>query len=237
MSDEILVNVSPTETRVAHVENGLVQEVFLERTRNRGLVSNIYKGKVVRVLPGMQAAFVDIGLERAGFIHASDFAPSLDLHLTTDENTAAKDIRELVREGQSLLVQVVKEPISTKGPRLTTQISISARNLVFMPNANHIGISARIEDEGERERLKELLQHAIDDYSEKNKGADQGEGKNNSGGFIVRTVAEGCVEEEISADIPFLIKLWDRLESSVKHKKAPAIIYEDLPLYKRTLRD
>lgn len=244
MSDEILVNVSPTETRVAHVENGLVQEVFLERNRNRGLVSNIYKGKVVRVLPGMQAAFVDIGLERAGFIHASDFAPSPDLHLTTNENTVTKDIRELAREGQSLLVQIVKEPISTKGPRLTTQISISARNLVFMPNANHIGISARIEAEEERERLRELLQHAIDDYAEKHPTAksakatkDDDSSKNTLGGFIVRTVAEGCVEEEISSDIPFLIKLWDQLEESVKRKKAPAIIYEDLPLYKRTLRD
>ncbi|MGH1472423.1 MAG: Rne/Rng family ribonuclease [Cellvibrionaceae bacterium] len=244
MSDEILVNVSPTETRVAHVENGLVQEVFLERTRNRGLMSNIYKGKVVRVLPGMQAAFVDIGLERAGFIHASDFAPSLDLHLTTSENTVTKDIRELVREGQSLLVQIVKEPISTKGPRLTTQISISTRNLVFMPNANHIGISARIENEDERERLKDMLQHAIDEYSQKSQALSEdrkkkGEKKEKSkpGGFIVRTVAEGCAEEEISADIPFLIKLWDQLAASVKHKKAPAIIYEDLSLYKRTLRD
>ena len=170
MSDEILVNISPSETRVAVVENGLLQEVYVERNRNRGLLNNIYKGKVVRVLPGMQAAFVDLGLDKAGFIHANDFCQRDPL---AAEDTAredgdsqaapgqcgkeAKDIRDLVRQGQTLLVQVVKDPLGTKGPRLTTQVSVSSRNLVYMPQGNHIGISARIEDHEERERLRALL--------------------------------------------------------------------------------
>lgn len=231
MSDEILVNVSAQEARVAWVENGLVQEVYLERTRNKGLVSNIYKGKVVRVLPGMQAAFVDIGLDRAGFIHASDFAQKDGLATAestteTTNGSNVKDIRELVREGQSLLVQVIKEPISTKGARLTTQISVSARNLVYMPFADHIGISARIENEEERQRLKLLLESAA--------AQTDAEGK---GGFIVRTVAEGCCEEELKADIPFLMKLWKAVEDRIKQETAPACVYQDLPLFQRTLRD
>ncbi|GAB1258333.1 ribonuclease G [Aurantivibrio plasticivorans] len=245
MSDEILVNVSPTETRVALVENGLVQEVYLERTRNKGLVSNIYLGKVVRVLPGMQAAFVDIGLERAGFIHASDFSTDVDLKvdesiIDTSEgsesspsrngsNTGAppvKDIRELTAEGKPLLVQVIKEPISTKGARLSTQISVSARNLVYMPNASHIGISTKIDDTAERDRLRSALESALVKHD-----------AINTGGFIVRTVAEGCSEEELAADIPFLLKLWDSINSTIRTAKAPKIVHEDLPLVKRTLRD
>jgi ribonuclease G len=246
MTDEILVNVSPTETRTALVENGLVQEVYIERNRSKGLVSNIYKGKVVRVLPGMQAAFVDIGLDRAGFIHASDFsrddkASRDDKGSREDKNgreangeraagecvpTPTPDIRELVREGQSLVVQVIKEPISTKGARLTTHISISARNLVYMPYSRHIGISARIEEDGERERLKALVEQAVGRLPNKI-----------SGGFIVRTVAEGCREEELSADIPFLLKLWNSVEEAIANSKAPARVFEDLPLYLRTLRD
>jgi len=230
MTDEILVNVSPTETRTALVENGLVQEVYIERHRNKGLVSNIYKGKVVRVLPGMQAAFVDIGLDRAGFIHASDFAQTAPCPPGDGgecaPKTPPKDIRELAREGQSLIVQVIKEPISTKGARLTTHISVSARNLVYMPDSDHIGISARIEDEAERERLKALVEQA----SQRLNGE-------RSGGFIVRTVAEGCGEEELSADIPFLLKLWTSVEKAIAGAAAPACVYEDLPLYLRTLRD
>jgi len=225
MSDEILMNVSPSETRVALVENGLVQEVYIERIRNKGLVSNIYKGKVVRVLPGMQAAFIDIGLERAGFIHASDFATGA-CNKDSNEPVAVKEIRELVREGQSLLVQVTKEPISSKGARLTTQISVSARNLVFMPFANHVGISVKIEDEDERCRLKLLIEKALEETTEAK-----------AGGFIVRTFAEGCCEEEIVSDIPFLYKLWQSIDAASKREKAPARVYEDLPLYMRTLRD
>lgn len=237
MSDEILVNVSPTETRVALVENGLVQEIYLERSRNKGFVGNIYNGKVVRVLPGMQAAFVDIGLERAGFIHASDFAvnqSAVNENISVSANPGSKpitapvikDIRELVRQGQALLVQVTKDPISTKGARLSTQLSVSSRNLVYMPFASHVGISARIEDETERERLKALLEQALAGVE----GA-------RSGGFIVRTLAEGCCTDELRADIPFLFKLWSSVEASIETAVLPSCVYQDLPLYMRTLRD
>lgn len=236
MSDEILVNISPTETRVALVENGLLQEVYVERVRNRGLVSNIYLGKVVRVLPGMQAAFVDIGLERAGFIHASDFNVSKPVVEDEKEDSepseaqgkdvCTKDIRELVRQGQTLLVQIVKEPMGTKGARLTTQLSISSRNLVYLPYSTHIGISTRIEDEKERERLRLLVGEMVGGLEE-----------SPNGGFIVRTVAEGCLEPEFKSDIPFLIKLWKSVEETLTGLKAPARVYEDLPLSLRTVRD
>jgi ribonuclease G len=226
MSEDILVNVSPTETRVALVENGMLQEVYIERTQRKGFVGNIFNGKVVRVLPGMQAAFVDIGLERAGFIHAADIAP-LDEEGMEDRQRDVADIRLLVREGQSLVVQVAKDPISTKGARLTTHLSVSSRYLVYMPYTRHIGISARIDDEAERERLKALVEECTAPFQESAKG----------GGFIVRTVAEGASEDELRADIPFLYKLWGELENKIKHSKVPDVVYEDLPLYLRTLRD
>src|SRR5690554_6490325 len=143
MSEELLINVSPVETRVALVENGVVQELHIERSHGKGYVGNIYKGKVVRVLPGMQAAFVEIGLARTAFIHASDMAEAND-----DETRRGDvpDIRTLVREGQTLLVQVSKDPIGTKGARLTTNLSLSSRYLVYMPNSAHIGVSTRIDD-------------------------------------------------------------------------------------------
>ena len=225
MTDEILVNVGPTETRAALIENGVVQEIYIERVHNKGYVGNIYLGKVVRVLPGMQAAFVDIGQERAGFIHAVDIAP-LDKNGMEDRSAEVSDIRELVREGQPLLVQVTKDPISSKGARLTTHLSVSARYLVYMPQTDHIGISNRIEDEAERERLRS----AVEKLAEENKGVYQG-------GFIVRTVAEGVTEDELRADIPFVYKLWHDLADRIKSSKAPSIIYEDLPLYMRTVRD
>lgn len=146
MSEEILINITPMESRVAVVENGVLQEVHVERTQKRGIVGNIYKGKVVRVLPGMQAAFVDIGLDRAAFIHASE--------ISLREGPAVESISALVHEGQSLVVQVTKDPIGSKGARLTTQLSIPSRYLVYMPRTAHVGISLKIEDEAERERLK-----------------------------------------------------------------------------------
>ncbi|WP_237066267.1 ribonuclease G [Microbulbifer guangxiensis] len=228
MSEELLINVAPTETRVALVENGVLQEVYLERSARRGIVGNIYKGKVVRVLPGMQAAFVDIGLERAGFIHASDIAPLDEEGMESRESEVA-DIRALVREGQSLVVQVVKDPISSKGARLTTHLSVSARYLVYMPQTRHIGISNRIEDEGERERLRELVDQASAKLAE--------EGQKGDGGFILRTVAEGVSEEELLRDIPFLYKLWHELEQRIRSRPQPSVIYEDLPLFMRALRD
>ncbi|MFO1368123.1 MAG: ribonuclease G [Marinagarivorans sp.] len=225
MSDEILVNVGPTETRVALIENGVVQEIYIERVKHKGFVGNIYKGKVVRVLPGMQAAFVDIGQEKAGFIHADDIAP-LNAAGMEERSGPTPDISELVREGQTLVVQVAKDPIGTKGARLTTHLSVSARYLVYMPQTSHLGVSNRIEDEAERERLKLAVETLIAPYKDQY-----------SGGFIVRTLAEGVSEEELAADIPFVYKLWHNLADTVKKAKAPCIIYEDLPLFLRTLRD
>ncbi len=226
MSEEILVNFGPTETRAALVENGVLQEVYVERARSKGFVGNIYKGRVVRVLPGMQAAFVDIGQERAGFIHTADIAP-LNKHGIEQKAKEDADIRELLREGQSVLVQVTKDPIGTKGARLTTHLSVSARYLVYMPNTDHIGISNRIEDDEERERLKAVVTSLAEEHKEKYP----------VGGFIIRTVAEGASREELQADIPFVFHLWHDLEDSIKSAKAPSIVYEDMPLFMRTVRD
>lgn len=224
MSEEILINLTPMETRVAVVENGMLQEVYIERSAAKGIVGNIYKGKVVRVLPGMQAAFVDVGLERASFIHASDFAVSVKVGERRGGETA--DISSLVREGQSIVTQVIKDPMGTKGARLTTQLSVPSRYLVFMPGASHVGISQRIDDEEERTRLRELVQQCID-----------AEEVASLGGFIIRTAAEGAHEEELRADIRFFKRLWTALERKMAERQAPAIIYDDLPLHMRTMRD
>lgn len=221
-SEEILINVTPQETRVAIVENGSLQEVCIERLGNRGIVGNIYKGKVNRVLPGMEAAFVDIGLERSGFLHVSDF----DLGTGAEEEgeeVHRPSISDLLHEGQSLLVQVVKDPIGTKGARLTTSISVPSRYLVYMPNSSLIGISVKIEDEEERERLRSLLSNCMTE--------------NRTGGCIVRTAAEGVLDEELNRDIKFLCTLWDSLLEQAKTAKAGTILHEDLPLAIRTLRD
>ncbi len=220
--EEILINVTPQETRVAIVENGSLQEVSIERRRNLGIVGNIYKGKVNRVLPGMEAAFVDIGLERSGFLHVSDF----DLGRgddETEENVSLPPINELLHEGQSILVQVVKDPIGTKGARLTTSISVPSRYLVYMPNASMIGISVKIEEDEERERLRCLLSDCMTE--------------NRTGGCIVRTAAEGVEDEELNRDIKFLCTLWDSLQEQAKTAKPGTVLHEDLPLAIRTLRD
>lgn len=216
MKSEILINVTPTETRVTVVENGVLQEVFIEREHLRGLVGNVYKGKVVRVLPGMQAAFVDIGLERAGFIHASDITGG----------DAQTPINSLLREGQTLVVQVTKDPISSKGARLTNQLAIPSRYLVYMPDTNHVGVSQRIDGTEERDRLRALVVESIkrEELSEKS-------------GFILRTAAEGVGEDEINADTRYLKRLWDTLSARLKTAKVPRLVYEELPLYLRTMRD
>jgi len=222
MSEEILINVSPVETRIALVENGVAQEFYIERSHGESYVGNIYKGKVVRVLPGMQAAFVDIGLERTGFIHAADMTPEPpEGELRRAE---APDIRTLVREGQTLLVQIAKDPISTKGARLTTHLTLSSRYLVYMPNSTHIGVSTRIDDDAERERLRDALEQAV---------AEQ----DIQGGFIVRTVAEGADAAAIIADIPFLRQLWADLSAKLPSLGVPAELHRDMPLYLRALRD
>jgi len=224
MSEEILINITPMETRVAVVENGVLQEVYIERTRRRGIVGNIYKGKVVRVLPGMQAAFVDIGLERAAFIHAADVAPP-----NRQSGTEVESISALLHEGQSLIVQVTKEPIGTKGARLTTHLSIPSRYLVYMPHTPHTGVSQRIEDDVERERLRNIVENTVLD--------DEESASERKGGFIIRTAAEGFGEDEILADTHFLLRLWRAVERRCKSAKNKSIIYEDLPLFMRTMRD
>ncbi|PIE41962.1 MAG: ribonuclease G [Gammaproteobacteria bacterium] len=224
MSEEILINVTPMETRVAVIDNGVVQEIILERTAKRGLVGSIFKGKVVRVLPGMQAAFVNIGLERAAFLHAKDiWVPKSDDSTDTDD---VANINELVREGQSVVVQVTKDMIGTKGARLTTHISIPSRYLVYMPYSDHIGVSQKIEDEAERERLKELVETIVIDREDIDHK-----------GFILRTVAEGCDEESLRSDVDFLWRLWKSVQAKAKSAAPVSNIHQDLPLYMRTLRD
>jgi ribonuclease G len=225
MSEELLVNVTPTETRVAVVENGMLQEVYIERSAAKGIAGNIYKGKVVRVLPGMQAAFVDIGLERTSFIHASDVAV-INEEGVAQRSTETADIRSLMWEGQSLVVQVVKDPIGTKGARLTTHLSVPSRYMVHMPYSDHIGISQRIEDDFERGRLKGLVEKCVAEVATESMG-----------GFIIRTAAEGAGEEELLSDIKYFKRLWNALDRKMKERSAPAIIYEDLHLYMRTMRD
>ena len=221
MGEEILINFTPMETRVAVIENGMPQEVYVERVNRRGIVGNIYQGKVVRVLPGMQAAFVDIGLERAAFIHVEEV---LAQNATQEEKTNAS-IAHLVREGQPLLVQVTKDPIGTKGARLTTHLSMPSRYLVFMPGNQHVGVSQRIEDAEERDRLRQTIQSLVEE--------EAGE----PSGFILRTVSEGAAEAELRADIQFLRRLWLSIQGKIKTAKAPSVIYEDLPLNMRALRD
>ncbi len=216
MSEEILINVTPQETRVAVMEQGAAQEIHIERTSSHGLVGNVYLGRVCRVLPGMQSAFVEIGLERAAFLHVAD--------IWQDPPAAEnRPIEKILFEGQTLLVQVIKDPIGTKGARLSTQISFAGRFLVYLPQETHIGISQRIENESEREMLREKLQHLLP--------ADI------SGGFIIRTMAETANDRELSADIAYLCKLWSDIRDKALSAKATALLYQDLDLSLRVLRD
>ncbi len=220
MSEEILVNVTPMETRVALVDNGATQEVHIERSANRGIVGNIYAGKVVRVLPGMQAAFVDIGAERTSFIHVSALAQS------AADGRARKGIRDYLHEGQKLVVQVTKEPLGSKGARLTTELSVSSRYLVFMPGGDHVGVSQRIDDPAERERLQALLAEACARETMPDKA-----------GYILRTAAEGCGAEELQADLRYLKRLWAAVSRRVAAARKAELVYAELPLYQRTVRD
>jgi ribonuclease G len=222
MSVEILVNVAPRETRAAILENGVLQEIYVERASRRGLVSNLYKGSVSRVLPGMQAAFVDIGLERTAFLHAADIA-YLRPEDTVVNLPPVDDIRRLVNQGDEILVQVIKDPIGTKGARLTTFVALPSRYLVFMPRGEGIGVSTRIEDEAERQRLKSAINGNL------RPGA--------SGGYIVRTAAHGVSAESLSEDMAYLDKLWDHVRSSAADVSSGNIVHEDLPLTLRMLRD
>ncbi|MDH3376373.1 MAG: ribonuclease G [Gammaproteobacteria bacterium] len=220
MSEEVLINVTPQETRVAVVENGALQEVHIERTRNRGIVGNIYIGKVVRVLPGMQAAFVDAGLERTAFLHAGDIV-SGDINDEGGLNNSLS-IHELLHDGQRLAVQVVKDPLGSKGARLTTEITIPARNLVYLPFSDHVGVSQKIQDPEQRERLKGTISAA---------------NKDDDGGFIIRTAAESATAAELLADIKFLKKIWARIQARIDSGAEYGLIHEDIALPMRTMRD
>ena len=221
MKEEILINVTAHETRAALLENGVLQEVLIERTVKRGLISNIYKGRVCRVLPGMQAAFVDIGLERTAFLHASDIARNP--HEDSPEAEATPDIGECVREGTELLVQVLKDPLGSKGARLTTYTTIPSRYLVMLPRGAGVGVSARIDDEIERERLRGLVESIIPEPT--------------GSGYIVRTAAEGASLEALRADMMFLQKLWEAIQEAARTAKGAELVHEDLPLPLRVLRD
>ena len=243
MTDSFLViNADGPETRVALVEDGLLAELYIERKQERGIAGNIYKGRVERVLPGMQAAFVNIGLEKSAYLHVSDVRGTPDdlrrlvsageaqgrASVQDDEDDGEPSgpaggarIEDLLREGQEIVVQVTKEPISTKGARTTRYISLPGRHLVFMPTVEHVGISRRISSDKERRRLREIIDQMRPPGT----------------GFIVRTVAENVPEKDLRADMDFLIKLWNEIVRRTQNSRCPALIYNDLDLLLRTVRD
>ncbi len=224
MQEDILINWSPQETRVAIVENGAVQELHVERTLERGLVGNVYLGKVARVLPGMQSAFVDIGLERAAFLHVADVwhrQPDGEPPGAVRAAQALIPIEKQIFEGQSITVQVIKDPIGTKGARLSTQISIAGRLLVFLPQDDHVGVSQKITP-GQRDELRMRLQNLT-----------QSEG----GGFILRTNGEDASDAELSEDIAYLRKAWARIKNAGTRLPPLSLLHQDLSLLQRVLRD
>ncbi len=242
MPSELIINVRPHETRVALVENGIIVELHVERKTGQELMGNIYRGKVVRVLPGMQAAFVDVGLDRTAFLYVSDVHKDFtelekmllegningDFGLLGSSRTQANHfqrdsllIEDLLKEGQEIMVQVTKEPIGNKGARLTSHISIPGRHLVLMPTVNHIGVSRKIEDKGERERLKEIIQEI--------RPCDIG--------FIVRTVSEGNPQEKLVSEMDFLLKLWTGIQTKMSSKSGTRLLHKDLSISLRAVRD
>ncbi len=241
MPSELVINVTSQETRIALIENGILAELFIERRSERGIGGNIYKGRVVRVLPGMQAAFVDIDLDRSAFLYVDDVYEDYDyLELmmggsrengdvalerdrkdTLAPSRYSSPIEDMLHEGQEVLVQVSKEPIGSKGARVTAHISLPGRYLVFMPTVDHIGVSRRIEDEGERKRLKEIVSRI----------------KPPEAGFIVRTASEGRTEEDLLMDLNFLLKLWERVQHKKVNAPVPSIIHSDLDICLRAIRD
>jgi ribonuclease G len=208
--------VTPQETRVAVIYLGAVQELHIERTSQRGLVGNVYLGKVSRVLPGMQSAFIDIGLDRAAFLHVGDIVEARC-------DNCPRPIEKVLHEGQSILVQVIKDPIGAKGARLSTQISMAGRFLVYLPQETRIGISQKIEDESERELLRERLTRVLP--------------QDQHGGFIIRTMANVADDAELAADVEYLHTLWDAIQARSENRPGPALIYQELDLAHRVLRD
>ena len=218
MNEEILINVTPQETRVALMQQGVVQELRIERSSHLGMVSNVYVGRVKRVLPGMQSAFIDIGLERSAFLHVADIWEN-----RSNNGDSAQPIEKMLYEGQSLMVQVIKDPLGSKGARLSTQISIAGRLLVYLPQESHIGVSQRIEDEAGRELLRAKLEQLLP--------ADH------SGGYIIRTMAEAASDKDFLADIEYLDKLWNKLQEQAKAAPVPSLLYQELNISLRVLRD
>ncbi len=235
MKKEIIINSTPQETRVAILENGLLVEVFIESKRERGILGSVFKGKVLKVLPGMQAAFVDIGMAKAGFLYVADiqeFTENYEDYFLDNETPleeAQQDIldrpplriEEMLREGQEIVVQVAKEPLGTKGARLTNRLALPGRYLVFLPGDDHIGVSRRIVEETERDRLRAMIQGL----------------KPPQGGLIIRTVGEGSAEDEFRQDLDFLLKLWRRIKEKSDKCHAPHLIHADLDLVLKTIRD
>jgi len=230
MSREIIINATKYESRIGVLDEGQVVELWVERTRHRTIVGNIYKGRVTKVLPGMQSAFVDVGLERDAFLYVSDVLEEFEEYddsgedITLDEvpQKPEASISDLLREGQEIVVQVSKDTIAGKGARITSHITLPGRYLVYMPTVNHVGVSRRIENEDERQRLKQMLE----------KIRPQG-----SGGFIVRTAGEQHDEEEFRADMKYLMDLWDQIRRRAEKASAPTPIHHDLDLVLRTIRD
>ena len=236
MNKEMIICSNDHETRVAILEDDLVSEIFVERERQRGVVGNIYKGRVSKVLPGMQSAFVDIGLERDGFLYVSDVVNEEFEKLDPDEDAeekkdeAAKGAREepkiedLVREGQEVLVQVAKEPLGTKGARLTSHASLAGRFLVFMPTVDHIGVSRKIESRDERARLRGIVR----EYREQ---------QGFTGGIIIRTAASGRSKEDILVDLDYFNRIWTEVRKKTDAFRAPAVVYREDSLVAKLLRD
>jgi ribonuclease G len=228
MSTEILVNIGQNETRVALVEGGALQEVYIQRAARHGLVGNVYRGIVKRVLPGMQAAFVEIGLERTAFLHAADMQRPANGGELAETGPVIEvevpPIDQLLSEGQDVLVQILKDPLGTKGARLTTMLSIPSRYLVLLPYDRHVGVSARIEDEAERGRLKALIAPLV-----RERAPDFG--------VIVRTAGEGADADALAADLEFLLRLWQTVSERARTAKPGTLVQGDLPLSMRILRD
>ena len=217
MSEEILINVTPQETRVAIMQLGVVQELHIERGSNKGIAGNVYLGRIKRVLPGMQSAFIDIGLERSAFLHVADIWEN------SNNGEIARPIERILFEGQNLLVQVIKEPIGTKGARLTTQLSFAGRLLVFLPQESRIGVSQRIEGSEQRDSLRTKLQACLP--------------TEHQGGYIIRTVTEAKNDADFANDIAYLDKLWNNLQATAKTACAPQLLYQELDISLRVLRD
>ena len=230
MREEVLINVNPFETRVAVLHGGVLQEVHLQRSGGYSITGNIYKGRVLRVLPGMQAAFVDIGLARPGFLHARD------VHFVVHcaDANADRDIANLLHEGQEILVQAVKDPLSGKGARLSTELALASRYVVLMPFATNVGVSQRIEDDAERERLR----CSLAELQEELRAALPASARATRDiGWIVRTAADGAQHDELRTDMLFLTRMWSMISGSAGYANAPSVIYEELPLHIRITRD